>query len=124
MDILKAEIAAKRKAVEVDTDRPKKYMRKGDIERMRLEEEQRAREEKERAAREKEEQESQAKVRSIAVTFAVGVGCIIKEDISRGSCAVCPTVWCLSRRVVQFNCYGSELEANIHASRFAFHSGN
>ena len=62
MDILKAEIAAKRKASEGVNERPKKYMRKGDIERMKLEEEQREKEEKERQAKEKEEQERQVKV--------------------------------------------------------------
>lgn len=74
MDALKAEIAAKRKATETDTGRPKKYMRKGDVERMRLEEEQREKEEKDRAAREKEEQERQANVSSISLTSRVWRG--------------------------------------------------
>ena len=58
MDALKAEIAQKRKALEtlpVANGRPTKYMRKGDIERLKEEEERKAREEKE--AREREEQE-------------------------------------------------------------------
>ncbi|KAG0708085.1 Prp18 domain-containing protein [Suillus ampliporus] len=48
MDALKAEIAFKRKAVQNDVEiRPSKYMRRGELERMKEEEEQRAREEKE-----------------------------------------------------------------------------
>ncbi|KAI0029759.1 Prp18 domain-containing protein [Vararia minispora EC-137] len=39
MDILKAELASKRKAQEVASARPNKYMRKGDIEKMREEKE-------------------------------------------------------------------------------------
>jgi pre-mRNA-splicing factor 18 len=45
MDALKAEIASKRKALDNGTSRPNKYMRRGDIERMKEEEEQKAREE-------------------------------------------------------------------------------
>lgn len=49
MDALKAEIASKRKAIESEpvlANRPTKYMRRGDIERLREEAEQKAREEK------------------------------------------------------------------------------
>jgi pre-mRNA-splicing factor 18 len=45
MDALKAEIASKRKALGNEPQRPKKYMRRGEIERMKEEEEQKAREE-------------------------------------------------------------------------------
>jgi hypothetical protein len=45
MDALKAEIASKRKALDNVPQRPKKYMRRGEIERMKEEEEQKAREE-------------------------------------------------------------------------------
>lgn len=57
MDALKAEIALKRKTfdVPVGDGRPNKYMRKGDIERLKEEQERKAREEKE--AKEKEEKE-------------------------------------------------------------------
>jgi len=49
MDALKAEIALKRKIVQGDAEtRPSKYMRRGDLERMKEEEERRAREEKEK----------------------------------------------------------------------------
>jgi len=44
MDALKAEIASKRKAVEADSiARPTKYMRRGELERLREEQEQKAR---------------------------------------------------------------------------------
>jgi hypothetical protein len=49
MDALKAEIASKRKAIESEpvlANRPTKYMRRGDIERLREEAEQKALEEK------------------------------------------------------------------------------
>ena len=70
MDALKAEIAQKRKAADTSTNgRPQKYMRKGDLERLKEEQERKAREEKEaqeRAERERIEREaaekSQAKV--------------------------------------------------------------
>jgi len=45
MDALKAEIASKRKAFDNGPSRPNKYMRRGDIERMKEEEELKAREE-------------------------------------------------------------------------------
>ncbi|KAI0293825.1 Prp18 domain-containing protein [Russula brevipes] len=45
MDALKAEIASKRKTLDNGQQRPNKYMRRGDIERMKEEEEQNAREE-------------------------------------------------------------------------------
>ncbi|KAI0313173.1 Prp18-domain-containing protein [Amylostereum chailletii] len=54
MDALKAEIASKRKASDVGPARPNKYMRRGDIERMKEEEERKAREAT-RAAREEAE---------------------------------------------------------------------
>jgi pre-mRNA-splicing factor 18 len=53
MDALKAEIALKRKPTETDlTSRPTKYMRRGDIERIKQEEEQRAKEKREQTAQE------------------------------------------------------------------------
>lgn len=56
MDALKAEIAIKRKSLqELPTERPTKYMRRGDIERLKEEQERKAREEKE--AKEREERE-------------------------------------------------------------------
>jgi pre-mRNA-splicing factor 18 len=50
MDALKAEIAAKRKALEDgSSERPNKYMRRGDVERIKEEQERKEREEKEKA---------------------------------------------------------------------------
>lgn len=60
MDALKAEIASKRKALQDEplvADRPNKYMRRGDIERLREEKERKAREEKQK----QEDTESLAK---------------------------------------------------------------
>lgn len=49
MDALKAEIALKRKYVQNDAEmRPSKYVRRGELERMKEEEDRRAREEKEK----------------------------------------------------------------------------
>ena len=63
MDALKAEIAQKRKAVDTNTNgRPQKYMRKGDLERLKEEEERKAREEKEvkeREERQRKEREAE-----------------------------------------------------------------
>src|ERR1700710_1830446 len=63
MDALKAEIALKRKVVQSETDiRPSKYMRRGELERLKEEEERQAREEKEkeRAAKELRERDAAA----------------------------------------------------------------
>jgi pre-mRNA-splicing factor 18 len=65
MDALKAEIASKRKALENVPSRPNKYMRRGDIERMKEEEERKAREEAAKAAEEAQAlKAAQPKVRS------------------------------------------------------------
>lgn len=52
MEALKAEIALKRKSVNNDTSRPAKYMRRGDVEKMKEEQERKEREEKETKERE------------------------------------------------------------------------
>ncbi|KAG2071774.1 Prp18-domain-containing protein [Suillus decipiens] len=66
MDALKAEIALKRKAVQNDTEkRPSKYVRRGELERLKEEEERQAREEKEK---EKERAAKQAAERDAADT--------------------------------------------------------
>ena len=48
MDALKAEIATKRKAIQDDVQGPSKYLRRGDLERLKTEREQKAREEAEK----------------------------------------------------------------------------
>ncbi|EAU83053.1 pre-mRNA splicing factor [Coprinopsis cinerea okayama7 len=63
MDALKAEIAAKRKVLEEDpilAQRPTKYMRRGDIERIKEEQERKAEEEK-RRKQEEERREAEAR---------------------------------------------------------------
>ncbi|THG99731.1 hypothetical protein EW026_g2657 [Hermanssonia centrifuga] len=63
MDALKAEIALKRKTFQdvPPTDRPAKYMRRGDIERLKEEQERKEREDKEAKERERKEAEKAAK---------------------------------------------------------------
>ena len=69
MDALKAEIALKRKALDIPAPegaKPSKYMRRGDIERLKEEQEKReaeAREEKRRQEREREEREREERRR-------------------------------------------------------------
>ena len=63
MDALKAEIAVKRKAFQDDpylSSRPNKYMRKGEIEELRLEQESKEKEEK--AAKEQLEKQAVSEV--------------------------------------------------------------
>jgi pre-mRNA-splicing factor 18 len=58
MDALKAEIASKRKTLQddlVESSRPTKYMRRGDIEKLKEEQELKAREEKEQKERKEKE---------------------------------------------------------------------
>ncbi|KAI0249868.1 Prp18 domain-containing protein [Lactifluus subvellereus] len=62
MEALKAEIASKRKALDNGVQRPNKYMRRGDIERMKEEEERKAREE----AAKKAEAEAEAETAALA----------------------------------------------------------
>ena len=50
MDFLKSEIASKRKLIEDDAPRPNKYMRRGDVERLRVEHEERQRAQQQPAA--------------------------------------------------------------------------
>ena len=67
MDALKAEIASKRKARDNGPPRPNKYMRRGDIERLREEEEQKAREEATKKVEVEAEQATLPKVRFLAI---------------------------------------------------------
>ena len=60
MDALKAEIATKRKALDQAPARQNKYMRRGDLERLKEEEERKAREEKEAAERKRLAEEQAA----------------------------------------------------------------
>ncbi|KAH7341308.1 Prp18 domain-containing protein [Rhizoctonia solani] len=55
MDFLKAEIAAKRKPADDASSRPQKYMRKGDIERLKREQKEAEEEAKRKAAKEEQE---------------------------------------------------------------------
>ena len=64
MDALKAEIASKRKALDNVPPRPTKYMRRGDVERMKEEEERKAREE---AAKKAEADAQEAQERRAAL---------------------------------------------------------
>lgn len=64
MDFLKAEIAGKRKALDADTSRPNKYMRKGDIAKMKEAEERKQREEVERSARKESETKAAEKAKA------------------------------------------------------------
>lgn len=57
MDALKGLIAEKRKNIDDDTQRPNKYMRRGDIERLKEEQERKAQEEK-RAKQEAEKKDA------------------------------------------------------------------
>lgn len=60
MEALKAEVAAKRKALQDDTGRPTKYMRRGDIERLQEEQQVKEAKEREEATRREAEAEAQA----------------------------------------------------------------
>jgi pre-mRNA-splicing factor 18 len=64
MDALKAQIASKRKTLDNGTLRPNKYMRRGDIERMKEEEERKTREEAAKKAEEEGQKAALPQVRS------------------------------------------------------------
>jgi hypothetical protein len=65
MDALKAEIAAKRKVLDEDptlsSGRPNKYMRRGDLERLKEEQERKALEEKRKLEEEAKKKEAEAR---------------------------------------------------------------
>ena len=61
LDALKAEIAVKRKNTTQDVPWPSKYMRRGELEKLKAEQERKDREEKERKEREQEQKEREAK---------------------------------------------------------------
>ena len=63
MDALKAAIQTKRKALDEMPSKPSKYMRRGDIERLKEEEERKAREAERLAKEEAERNTPKAKVR-------------------------------------------------------------
>ncbi|KAH8117742.1 Prp18-domain-containing protein [Phellopilus nigrolimitatus] len=72
LDALKAEIAVKRKNVADDIPRPTKYMRRGELEKLKQEQERKDREEKEKQ-RQKKEQDDQEAAEAKARTKAARV---------------------------------------------------
>lgn len=80
MDALKAEVASKRKTIQDDSmtsSRPNKYMRRGDIERLKEEQELKVRQEKEQ--KEREERESiAARKAKVSIQFILSIStCLI-----------------------------------------------
>ncbi|KAG9127175.1 mRNA splicing protein prp18 [Ceratobasidium sp. 392] len=67
MDFLKAEIAAKRKPTDSADSRPQKYMRKGDIERLKREQKEQEAEAKRQAAKEEEERKQREAAEKLKV---------------------------------------------------------
>ncbi|KAJ1308017.1 hypothetical protein OPQ81_002088 [Rhizoctonia solani] len=70
MDFLKAEIAAKRKSTEDASARPQKYMRKGDIERLKREQKEAEEEAKRQAAKEEQERKEREAAEKAAARAA------------------------------------------------------
>ncbi|KIO34245.1 hypothetical protein M407DRAFT_218351, partial [Tulasnella calospora MUT 4182] len=62
--IMEAELATKRKAIEQDANRPSKYMRRGELEKMKEEQERQRRIEEEKA---KQDAEAKAKSKQVEV---------------------------------------------------------
>ena len=70
MEALKAELALKRKSLaDVSDSRPNKYMRRGDIEKMRLEQERKEAEEKAKAKQQESSQAASSSAESSKVCF-------------------------------------------------------
>jgi len=70
MDLLKAEIASKRKAVEADSVRPNKYMRRGELERLREEQEQKARVDKKAEEESRQPVVAKERINTTRVSFS------------------------------------------------------
>lgn len=74
MDALKAEIATKRKTLqELPAERSTKYMRRGDIERLKEEQERKAREEKETREREERDEREAKRLAKLATKGKVSI---------------------------------------------------
>lgn len=69
MDALKAEIATKRKAIQDDTVRPKKYMKKGELDRIREEEERKIKEAQQKVVEEEEAAKKKLQVKETRVSI-------------------------------------------------------
>lgn len=69
MDSLKALVAEKRKAIQDDSARPTKYMRRGELERIKEEQEAKAREEKRLVEEAKKREEEAAKAAKKVSSF-------------------------------------------------------
>ncbi|KAG5219540.1 mRNA splicing protein [Salix suchowensis] len=87
MDTLKAEIATKRRALTEDpllASRPTKYMRRGEIEKMKEEQERKAREEKEQAERTAREaaQEKKAALTLANLKYVTSSDLVLESNIS------------------------------------------
>lgn len=61
LDALKSEIATKRKLATEDVSRPTKYMRRGELEKLKAEQERKEKEEKEKQRRKQEQEDREAK---------------------------------------------------------------
>ena len=73
LDALKAEIATKRKGSDGPSGRPTKYMRRGELEKLKEEEERRRKEEEEAARRKDDEAKSKAKIGAKVSTLHFGM---------------------------------------------------
>lgn len=68
MDSLKALVAEKRKAIDNDSARPAKYMRRGELERIKEEQEAKVREEKQLAQAAKKREEAEKAPKKVSLT--------------------------------------------------------
>lgn len=90
MDALKAEIASKRKAIQNDpVARPTKYMRRGDIERLKEEHEAKVREQqdnaKARATREEAEKKAATAKTKVCLSYFIQISQSLICDSRTGS---------------------------------------
>ena len=71
LEALKAEIATKRKVeASVSDGRPTKYLRKGDLERLKAQQEQKEREEKERKKHAQQEKREETLLATVSLSFS------------------------------------------------------
>jgi len=94
MDGLLAEVAAKRKTIDSDSSRPRKYMRRGDIERLQEEEARKAKEEKQRGEQEAqdlaaEKQRAEFNARVCLLFLLCYRGFILRLFILQGTPCTC-----------------------------------
>lgn len=104
MEALKAELALKRKSLATEGDRPNKYMRRGDIEKMRLEQERKEAEEKAKARQ--QEKSSSSTLAGTKVCSYFSVFDTVRVDLMNSRTGSCKAEIFITNAFYRCSCKG------------------